>query len=73
MERRHRNPPFKIDDPGATLKEDCNTLTWKPNFIVANEDPKGYHTCLADVGPTLGGASTLAPTIAEGVIAMERL
>ncbi len=70
----HRNPPFKIDDLGATLNDDCDTLTWKPNFTAAaNEDPKGYHSLLADVVPALAGASTPAPTIAEGVIAMERL
>lgn len=70
----HRNPPFKIDDLGATLKDDSDTLTWKPNFTAAaNEDPKGYHSLLADVVPALAGASTPAPSIADGVIAMERL
>lgn len=35
----HRNPPFKIDDLGATLKDDSDTLMWKPNFTAAaNED-----------------------------------
>ncbi len=69
-----RNPPFKIDDPNATLSDDVDTLTWKPNFTAAaNEDPKGYHSLLADVVPALGGASTAAPTIHDGVIAMERL
>jgi myo-inositol 2-dehydrogenase / D-chiro-inositol 1-dehydrogenase len=70
----HRNPPFKIDDLAATLKDDSDTLTWKPNFTAAaNEDPKGYHSLLADVVPALAGASTPAPSIADGVIAMERL
>jgi myo-inositol 2-dehydrogenase / D-chiro-inositol 1-dehydrogenase len=70
----HRNPPFKIDDLGATLKDDSDTLMWKPNFTAAaNEDPKGYHSLLADVVPALAGASTPAPSIADGVIAMERL
>jgi len=70
----HRNPPFKIDDLAATLKDDSDTLTWKPNFTAAaNEDPKGYHSLLADVVPALAGASTPAPNIADGVIAMERL
>jgi len=72
--RWNRNPPFKIDDPAATLIEDVDTLTWKPNFTAAaNEDPKGYHSLLADVVPALGGVSTAAPTIHDGVIAMERL
>lgn len=72
--RWHRNPPFKIDDPAAMLLDDVDTLTWKPNFTAAaNEDPKGYNSLLADVVPALGGAETAAPTIADGVIAMERL
>lgn len=72
--RWHRNPPFKIDDPAATLSDDVDTLTWKPNFTAAaNEDPKGYYSLLADVVPALAGAQTAAPTIADGVIAMERL
>jgi myo-inositol 2-dehydrogenase/D-chiro-inositol 1-dehydrogenase len=72
--RWNRNPPFKVDDPDATLADDVDTLTWKPNFTAAaNEDPKGYHSLLADVVPALGGASTAAPTIHDGVIAMERL
>lgn len=70
----HRNPPFKIDDLAATLKDDSDTLTWKPNFTAAaNEDPKGYHSLLADVVHALAGASTPAPSIADGVVAMERL
>ncbi|WP_271896881.1 Gfo/Idh/MocA family protein [Candidatus Phyllobacterium onerii] len=72
--RWNRNPPFKVDDPEATLADDVDTLTWKPNFTAAaNEDPKGYYSLLADVVPALGGASTAAPTIHDGVIAMERL
>ncbi|MFD1198561.1 Gfo/Idh/MocA family protein [Brucella gallinifaecis] len=72
--RWHRNPPFKIDDLGATLNEKSDTLTWKPNFTAAaNEDPKGYHSLLADVVPALAGASTPAPTIVDGLVAMERL
>lgn len=70
----HRDPPFKVDDPGASLGDDCDTLTWKPNFTAAaNEDPKGYHALLADVVPALVGAATPAPTISDGVVAMERL
>ncbi|MBD0415283.1 Gfo/Idh/MocA family protein [Oryzicola mucosus] len=72
--RWHRNPPFKIDDLGATLDEAADTLTWKPNFTAAaNEDPKGYHALLSDVVPALMGKTTPAPSIADGVVAMERL
>ncbi len=72
--RWNRNPPFKVDDPNATLADDVDTLTWKPNFTAAaNEDPKGYYSLLADVVPALGGASTAAPTIHDGVVAMEWL
>ena len=70
----HRNPPFKADDPAATLADDVDTLTWKPNFTAAaNEDVKGYHALMADVVPALQGAATPAPTIHDGVIAMEWL
>ena len=72
--RWHRNPPFKTADPAATLADDQDTLIWKPNFTAAaNEDFKGYHALLADVVPALQGATTPAPTIHDGVIAMERL
>ncbi|MEX6508939.1 Gfo/Idh/MocA family protein [Jiella sp. M17.18] len=72
--RWNRNPPFKVADPEATLLDAEDTLTWKPNFTAAaNEDYKGYHALLADVVPALGGETTAAPTIADGVIAMERL
>jgi myo-inositol 2-dehydrogenase/D-chiro-inositol 1-dehydrogenase len=51
-----------------------DSLTWKPNFTTAaNEDPKGYYSLLSDVVPALGGATTAAPSIHDGVIAMERL
>lgn len=72
--RWNRNPPFKVDDPEATLSDTVDNLTWKPNFTAAaNEDPKGYYSLLADVVPALGGAKTAAPDIHDGVIAMERL
>ncbi|WAP69138.1 Gfo/Idh/MocA family protein [Jiella pelagia] len=72
--RWHRNPPFKVADPEATLLDAEDTLTWKPNFTAAaNEDYKGYHALLADVVPALRGETMAAPTIADGVIAMERL
>jgi myo-inositol 2-dehydrogenase/D-chiro-inositol 1-dehydrogenase len=63
-----------VDDPLATLSDTVDSLTWKPNFTAAaNEDPKGYFSLLADVIPALGGAETAAPTIHDGVVAMERL
>jgi myo-inositol 2-dehydrogenase/D-chiro-inositol 1-dehydrogenase len=69
-----RNPPFKVDDLSATLDEPTDTLTWKPNFTAAaNEDYKGYHALLADVVPALAGDATPAPTIHDGVPAMEWL
>ncbi len=72
--RWNRNPAFKIDDPKAALLDDVDSLTWKPNFTAAaNEDPKGYYSLLQDVIPALGGKDTAAPTIADGVIAMDRL
>ena len=72
--RWHRNPPFKVADPAATLLDAEDSLTWKPNFTAAaNEDYKGYHALLADVVPALQGETTPAPTIHDGVIAMERL
>ena len=58
----------------ATLLDAEDSLTWKPNFTAAaNEDYKGYHALLADVVPALKGETTSAPTIHDGVIAMERL
>ncbi|MDK1374108.1 MULTISPECIES: Gfo/Idh/MocA family oxidoreductase [unclassified Sinorhizobium] len=72
--RWNRNPAFKVDDPAAALSETVDSLTWKPNFTAAaNEDPKGYHSLLADAVPALAGATTAAPTIRDGVVAMERL
>lgn len=72
--RWNRNPAFKIDDPKAALLDDVDSLTWKPNFTAAaNEDPKGYYSLLQDVIPALGGKETAAPTIADGVVAMDRL
>jgi myo-inositol 2-dehydrogenase/D-chiro-inositol 1-dehydrogenase len=72
--RWNRNPPFKVDDPGAVLSDATDSLTWKPNFTAAaNEDPKGYHSLLADVIPALRGGATAAPNIHDGVVAMERL
>ncbi|RYH08003.1 Gfo/Idh/MocA family protein [Tropicimonas sp. IMCC6043] len=70
----HRDPPFKADDPAATLDDTVDTLTWQPNFTAAaNEDHKGYSGLLADAAAVLRGESRDAPTIEDGVLAMERL
>lgn len=72
--RWNRNPAFKVDDPEATLIDNVDSLTWKPNFTAAaNEDPKGYFSLLADVVAALKGEQSPAPTITDGVIAMELL
>src|SRR5690606_38286891 len=64
----------KVDERAATLDDAVDTLTWKPNFTAAaNEDPKGYHSLLADVVLALAGRQTPAPTIRDGAVAMERL
>lgn len=69
-----RNPPFKADDPAATLADDVDTLSWKPNFTAAaNEDFKGYNALFDAFFATLGGARNELPTIAEGVAAMRVL
>jgi len=72
--RWNRNPPFKTDDLAATLSEDVDTLTWEPNFTAAaNEDHKGYHALLTDTVRLFRGEASAAPTIVDGVVAMERL
>jgi myo-inositol 2-dehydrogenase/D-chiro-inositol 1-dehydrogenase len=69
-----RNPPFKADDPAATLADDIDTLSWKPNFTAAaNEDFKGYNALFDAFFQTLGGAKTDLPTIDDGVKAMHVL
>jgi myo-inositol 2-dehydrogenase/D-chiro-inositol 1-dehydrogenase len=72
--RHHRNPPFKADDPAATLVDGVDTLTWKPNLTAAaNEDFKGYHALFAAFFATLDGTATDLPTIDDGVRAMHVL
>jgi myo-inositol 2-dehydrogenase/D-chiro-inositol 1-dehydrogenase len=72
--RWHRDPPFKTDDPEASLAEDVDTLSWKPNFTAAaNEDHKGYHALFADALTALCGGESPAPTIADGVTALVHL
>ncbi len=69
-----RNPPFKADDPAATLADDADTLTWTPNFTAAaNEDHKGYNALIADAAAALRGEPSPAPDIEDGVKAMENL
>ncbi|MFV0335711.1 MAG: Gfo/Idh/MocA family protein [Tropicimonas sp.] len=70
----YRDPPFKAQDPQATLNPACDTLSWTPNFTAAaNEDHKGYAALLADVAAVLRGEARDVPDIGDGVRAMERL
>ncbi|RMC35623.1 Gfo/Idh/MocA family protein [Paracoccus alkanivorans] len=70
----YRDPPFKAEDPGATLNPACDTLSWTPNFTAAaNEDHKGYAALLADVAATFRGERREVPDIGDGLRAMERL
>ena len=63
-----RNPPFKADDPLATLADGIDTLSWKPNFTAAaNEDFKGYNALLGAFFADLDGHATDLPTIDDGV------
>ena len=70
----YRDPPFKADDPAATLDPAADTLSWTPNFTAAaNEDHKGYKALIADVAATVRGEDRTVPTIKDGLRAMERL
>ncbi|MEH6727375.1 MAG: Gfo/Idh/MocA family oxidoreductase [Hyphomicrobiales bacterium] len=70
----YRDPPFKADDPAATLDPSADTLSWTPNFTAAaNEDHKGYKALIADVAATVRGEDRDVPTIKDGLRAMERL
>ena len=76
LEVRHfRNPPFKSDDPAATLADGVDTLSWKPNLTAAaNEDFKGYDALFGAFFSTLDGKpDTDLPTIDDGVRAMQVL
>lgn len=69
-----RNPPFKADDPAATLADGVDTLSWKPNFTAAaNEDFKGYNALFGAFFDALDGKATDLPTIDDGVLAMQVL
>lgn len=66
-----RDPPFKAEDPAATLTNDADTLCWTPNFTAAaNEDHKGYAAMIADAAKAFAGAANTAPDIKDGVAAM---
>lgn len=70
----HRDPDFKAEDPGAILDSGSDTLVWQPNFTAAaNEDHKGYAALMADVALGLSGQPSAAPTIVDGVLAMDNL
>ncbi|MBK0002871.1 Gfo/Idh/MocA family protein [Erwinia sp. S38] len=70
----HRDPPFKAEDELARLDNASDTLCWTPNFTAAaNEDHKGYHALLRDVFRGMKGESSQAPTIEDGVRAMQNL
>ena len=72
--RHHRNPPFKADDPQATLADGVDTLCWRPNLTAAaNEDFKGYHALFGAFFATLDGERNDLPTIDDGVRAMRVL
>ena len=71
----YRDPPFKAEDPEATLDPAQDTLVWRPNFTAAaNEDHKGYAALIADAAAVIAGDTReRCPQIADGVRAMERL
>jgi myo-inositol 2-dehydrogenase/D-chiro-inositol 1-dehydrogenase len=72
-----RDPPFKADQPAATLADGVDTLSWKPNFTAAaNEDFKGYNALFDAFFTSLAGLpdqKTDLPTIHDGVHAMQVL
>ncbi|SNR87196.1 hypothetical protein [Puniceibacterium sediminis] len=70
----HRDPPFMAEDPEAVLYGACDSLVWQPNFTAAaNENHKGFVVLMADVAKGLAGQPTVAPVIADGVVAMANL
>lgn len=71
--RYYRAPPFKASDLNATLVDGIDTLIWEPNMTAAaNEDHKGYHALLGEFVRSCRGP-TDAPTIVDGVRAMQLL
>ncbi|QQM32085.1 Gfo/Idh/MocA family oxidoreductase [Martelella lutilitoris] len=72
--RYFRDPPFKAEDPAATLAGGADTLSWTPNFTAAaNEDHKGYAALMADAAKAFRGEANTAPDITDGVSAMASL
>ncbi|HXP96172.1 MAG TPA: Gfo/Idh/MocA family oxidoreductase [Telmatospirillum sp.] len=72
--RYFRDPLFKADDLDASLTDEIDTLSWKPNFTAAaNEDFKGYHAMFGAFFAKVNGAANDMPTITEGVRAMKVL
>lgn len=72
--RYYRSPPFKADDPAATLDPAQDALVWEPNHTAAaNEDHKGYHALLAAFLRRVRGEPSDAPGILDGVRAMRVL
>jgi myo-inositol 2-dehydrogenase/D-chiro-inositol 1-dehydrogenase len=72
--RHYRAPPFKMNDPKATLDPGQDTLVWEPNLTAAaNEDHKGYHALLSAFVARVGGQPSDAPDIEDGVRAMSVL
>ena len=72
--RYYRAPGFKAGDPNATLDPAQDALIWEPNqTAAANEDHKGYHALLAAFLACVNGEPSDAPTITDGVRAMQVL
>lgn len=69
--RQYRSPPFKVNDPKATLDPAQDALVWEPNLTAAaNEDHKGYHALLSAFVSRVSGQPSDAPDIDDGVRAM---
>ena len=72
--RYYRAPPFKVADPAATLDPAQDALVWEPNLTAAaNEDHKGYYALLSAFLARVRGEPSDAPTIEDGVRAMQVL
>ena len=72
--RYYRAPPFKMADLAATLDPAQDALVWEPNLTAAaNEDHKGYYALLSAFLASARGETSDAPTIEDGVRAMQVL
>jgi myo-inositol 2-dehydrogenase / D-chiro-inositol 1-dehydrogenase len=72
--RHYRNPPFKVADPSATLRDGEDALVWEPNLTVAaNEDHKGYHALMRDFIAAIRGEPSALPNADDGARAMRLL